>query len=224
MPLEQIPTEKKGHIVFEQLRDLIAAGEWSPGEKIPSENEIATRLSVSRITVRSSLQRLASLGIVESRQGEGTFVCEYSGVHQLQHLSPLLMLTKPDYESLGEFRFIIECDAARLAAKRCSPEILKALTNNYKKYEKLTASGKDNIEVDVDFHVLIAKATQNPFIQEIFSILRDYLKLSIEKYQQNTGVEPGAYYHKMILDAIRDHDPEKAYNSMKEHLSINRID
>ena len=163
-------------IVFDQLKEMIVTQEWAPGDKIPSENEIAQMMSVSRVSVRSALQRLASIGIIESRQGEGTFVREYSTSRQLEHLK------------------------------------------NFVKYKKSTTDGKDNIEIDVAFHLLIAKATQNPFIIEIFSILKDYLIMGIRKYQSFAGVESGVHYHEAILHSIKEKDPDKAYHIMEEHL------
>ena len=219
MPIKQIKHQKVSDMVFEQLKNMIIHREWRPGDKLPSENEIAQMMSVSRVSVRSALQRLASIGIVESRQGDGTFVCEYSSSRQLEHLTPLLMLTQYDYRSLAEYRMILECNSARLAAERATPEILEELERNFSKYQQCTKNGEDNIETDVSFHILIAKATQNPFIFETFSILRDYLILGIQKYQSFAGVESGVTYHRQLIDAIRNHAPDDAYRIMEAHLS-----
>lgn len=219
MPIKQIKNQKISDIVFEQLKSMIINREWKPGDKIPSENEIAQRMAVSRVSVRAALQRLSSIGIIESRQGGGTFVCEYSGSRQLEHLAPLLMLTRYDYHSLAEYRMILECDSARLAAQRCTPEILEELTANFRAYKECTQNGEDNIDMDVAFHILIAKATGNPFILETFSILREYLIMGIQKYQSVVGVESGVEYHERLIQAIRDRQPELAYQIMQEHLA-----
>ena len=219
MPIKQIKHQKISDIVFEQLKTMIINREWRPGDKIPSENEIAQTMSVSRVSVRAALQRLASIGIIESRQGGGTFVCEYSSSRQLEHLTPLLMLTRYDYRSLAEYRMILECNSARLAAIRCTPEVLDELTANFQEYKMRTQNDEDNIEIDVAFHILIAKATQNPFIFETFSILRDYLIMGIQKYQSVLGVESGVTYHKKLIDAIRNREPDEAYQIMQEHLA-----
>jgi len=218
MPIKQINQKRVSDIVFDQLKEMIVTQEWAPGDKIPSENEIAQMMSVSRVSVRSALQRLASIGIIESRQGEGTFVREYSTSRQLEHLTPLLMLSQLDYKALAEFRIILECHNAQIAAERCTPEILEELDKNFVKYKKSTTDGKDNIEIDVAFHLLIAKATQNPFIIEIFSILKDYLIMGIRKYQSFAGVQSGVHYHEAILNSIKEKDPDKAYHIMEEHL------
>lgn len=218
MPIKQINHRKVSDIVFDQLKEMIVSQEWAPGDKLPSETKIAQMMSVSRVSVRSALQRLASIGIVESRQGDGTFVCEYSSSRQLEHLTPLLMLSQLDYKSLAEFRFILECHNAQLAAERCTDEILDELNKNFIKYKKITNEGKDNVEIDVSFHLLIAKATQNPFIIEIFSILKDYIIMAILKYQSLAKVESGVFYHREIIDAIKSRDSQKAYSIMEEHL------
>jgi GntR family transcriptional repressor for pyruvate dehydrogenase complex len=218
MPIKQIKHQKVSDMIFDQLKNMIINQEWAPGDKLPSENEIAQMMSVSRVSVRSALQRLASIGVIESRQGEGTFVCEYNSSRQLEHLTPLLMLTQYDYKSLAEYRIILECNNARLAAERCTQEILNELTANFSKYKKCTQEGKDNIEIDVAFHILIAKATQNPFITETFSILKDYLIMGIRKYQSVVGVESGIQYHETLIEAIRNRDGDKAYQIMESHL------
>lgn len=212
--------KKIADTVFDRISEKILSREWAPGDKLPSENEIAQQMSVSRISVRAALQRLSALGIVESRQGEGTFVCEYTGKRQLMHLSPFLSLTQTDYVALREFRMILETNSARLAVRNCTPEILAELEQNYEIYKLVTSSGNDNIELDIDFHQLIAKATGNPFLQETMSILRDYLIMSIQRHQAAAGVESGVYYHRKILDAIRNHDEQAAYDTMAEHLMV----
>lgn len=224
LPIKQIKHQKISDIVFEQLKGMILNREWKPGDKLPSENEIAQMMSVSRVSVRSALQRLVSIGIVESRQGDGTFVCEYSGSRQLEHLTPLLMLTQYDYRSLAEYRMILECNSARLAAYRCTPDILEELNENFQEYKKCTQNGEDNIDIDVAFHILIAKATQNPFILETFSILRDYLIIGIQKYQSVLGVESGVTYHERLIKAIQNHQGDEAHLIMQEHLERTTFD
>ena len=100
MALKTISKRNISDVVYEQLMENLIAGEWKPGDKIPSENELAAQLQVSRISVRSALQRLSSLGLVESRQGEGTFVCEFSGAQYANNLIPLIVFERSDMQDL----------------------------------------------------------------------------------------------------------------------------
>jgi len=115
--LKPIEKESVRGQVFWQLRDHIFRRTWPPGSKIPSENELSRTMGVSRVSIREGIQHLVSLGILETRHGEGTFVRELSGgqVH-FNALLPLLVLDNIDILQVLEYRRIIEKGTAGLAA------------------------------------------------------------------------------------------------------------
>ena len=115
--LKPIEKESVRGQVFWQLRDHIFRRTWPPGSKIPSENELSRTMGVSRVSIREGIQHLVSLGILETRHGEGTFVRELSGgqVH-FKALLPLLVLDNIDILQVLEYRRIIEKGTAGLAA------------------------------------------------------------------------------------------------------------
>ena len=178
MALQKIEKQNVGDMVFEQLKDSIMAGEWKPGEKMPSENELVSILGVSRISVRSALQRLSGLGLIESRRGEGTFVRKFYSTDGLKAVIPVIAMTAHDRSSLFEFRRIIEVEAAALAAERADDKILHGMEDSLEgMLDPETAA-----EADFAFHNMVAKATTNPFIISIYEILQDYYIALFKKH------------------------------------------
>ncbi|MGE5613813.1 MAG: FadR/GntR family transcriptional regulator [Bacillota bacterium] len=218
MALTNIQKRNISNEVYEQFMNAIASGEWAPGSKIPSENELAATLGVSRISVRSALHRLASLGLVESRQGEGTFVCEVSGEQYLNNLVPIIMLSKPDLKHLLEFRMIFDCEMAGLAAMRADDETIQKLKDNLAHHRQLGNDTKAAAECDLEFHYLIAKASANPLLVKIYMILKDIFLAGLYDIIAVMGTTNAFYYHKRIIDCIEARDSERARAVMREHI------
>jgi GntR family transcriptional repressor for pyruvate dehydrogenase complex len=204
--------------VYEQFFNAIACGEWTPGSRIPSENELASTLGVSRISVRSALHKLASLGLVESRQGEGTFVCEISGAHYLNNLIPIIVLSKPELKHLLEFRMIFDCEMAGLAAKRADAETIQKLKDNLSHHKLLGNNTKAAAECDLEFHYLIAQATANPMLVRIYNTLKDVFLAGLYDIVAVMGTSNALFYHKRIIDCIEAGDSERAKAIMCEHI------
>ncbi|RPI98323.1 MAG: FadR family transcriptional regulator [Desulfobacteraceae bacterium] len=107
-PLKNIKKESVRVQVFRQLRDQVLRRTWPPGSKIPSEHELSRTMGVSRVSIREGIQHLVSLGILETRHGEGTFVRELSGEIYFNSLIPLIALDETDIFHVLEYRRIIE--------------------------------------------------------------------------------------------------------------------
>ncbi len=223
MPVQFIQRLNISEKVFEQFKGLILSGEWKQGEKIPSEVELAETIGVSRISVRAALQKLASLGLVERRQGYGTIVCNLTDGPQLNGLVPMLVLSPPSIKNMNEFRMILECAAVELAAERRSDDTIKKLEDNLKKMVELSEQGKDCAIVDTDFHYIIAEATQNPLIIKTMELMKDTYVDCMRKYKSARGEGTGMLHHKNIIDAIRHKDAYGAKKIMEEHLRQNYI-
>ncbi len=227
MALQRIEKQNVGDMVFEQLKSSIMAGEWKPGEKMPSENELVNILGVSRISVRSALQRLSGLGLIESRRGEGTFVRKFYSTDGLKAVIPVIAMSASDRDGLFEFRRIIEVEAAALAALRADDKILRGMeeaTQGMREAVEGTKSPDGFAEADMSFHNMVAKATCNPFIGSIFEILRDYY-LSLFKHNFDpVSSAPAVSQHEAMLKAFRDRDPELARRLMREHLDSSQDD
>jgi len=224
MPVQSIDRQNISEMVFEQLIALISSGEWKQGEKIPSETELAENMGVSRVSIRAALQKLSSLGLVERRQGHGTTVCDLASGQQINGLVPMLVLAPLNIQSMNEYRLILECGAAELAALRCDDKTIKRLEDNLAEMERLNADNMDSASVDVDFHIIIAEATKNPLIIKTQQIMRDSFLECMRTYKRLTDVRAGFYYHRNLIEALRNRDAFGARKVMEEHLKKNQID
>ena len=219
MALQKIEKQNVGDMVFDQLRNSIMAGEWKPGEKMPSENELVSILGVSRISVRSALQRLSGLGLIESRRGEGTFVRKFYSADGLKAVIPVIAMSSSDRKSLFEFRRILELEAAALAAERADDKIIEGMEETNKGMENLETAP----EADLAFHNMVAKATCNPFIVSVSEILRDYYFALFKDNISMVGTD-GLKHHLLLIEAFRSHDADAAREIMREHLASAQVD
>lgn len=202
--------------IFEALKERIIAGEWKPGEQIPSENKLCQMTGASRVTVRSAIQRLSSLGLVESRRGSGTFVCELSGEQHLNSVLPYFVLSQPDRISMFEFRRIIETAGAALAALRADSEQIAAMHEATRKMAAATTT-EEITQYDLEFHHLIMQGSRNSILVKVFEVLQDTYFALLHENVTRMG-STGAAYHQMITVAIESHDAELARLLMQKHL------
>ena len=198
--------------VYEYLSQNINSGQWKPGSKLPSEAELCNLLNVSRITVRSALGRLSALGLVQSKQGKGTFV----SVPPPPSEDSFPLFRNVDRLSLFEFRKIIEGESAALAAMRATSEDVMAMRDAIIQMES-GKTVKEIAEQDMRFHALIAKASGNEIVQYIFRITKDtYANMFMENVT-HLGAS-GALQHRQILLDIQVRDSEAARQHMNAHL------
>ncbi len=223
MGIKPIQKVNVGEQVYEQLKRLLIEGEWAPGTKIPSENELADMFNVSRITVRQALQKLNALGLLETRFGEGSFVKVVDVGESMNGLIPVMYLGEQSAREVFEFRMIIETECARLAARRATAEDigeLKETLERMVKYEN-NRDLKGFSSADLDFHFRIAQITRNALVIKTMSILREVLESSMYDVIDKMGCENGIFYHKEIIQAIEEKEEVKAANMMKEHIKKN---
>lgn len=214
------------HQVFEQLKAQLIDGTWQPGAKIPSENELCRSLGVSRIPVREALQRLSTLGILETRHGEGTFVRRASTDSYIQAIVPGLILDKPELMELLEYRRIVEPNTAAVAARKATADDIAELERCYAAMQAHADDREQFALGDVEFHLAIARATKNRILVQINNVILDILGGFMKTIVDTLGVADGLRYHSQLLEAIRRGDPDLAHNIMDEHVlrTIERIE
>jgi DNA-binding FadR family transcriptional regulator len=217
--LKPIKKESVRGQVFSQLRDQILRRTWPPGSKLPSEKELCQTMGVSRVSIREGIQHLVSLGILETRHGEGTFVRELEGgqVH-FSSLIPLLVLDDIDILQVLEYRRIVEKGAAALAAERATDQDLAEMEAVYGQMVRSQDNVAEFAHADLEFHLVLAKATGNPVIIKVNNVLRTILEISMDNIVTTLKMVDGLHYHRLIIDAISAHDAEAAENIMQEHV------
>jgi DNA-binding FadR family transcriptional regulator len=216
--LKPIKKESVRGQVFWQLRDQIIRRTWPPGSKLPSEHELSRTMGVSRVSIREGIQHLVSLGVLETRHGEGTFVRELSGHVQFNALIPLLVLDDIDTLHVLEYRRIVEKGTAALAAERAADQDLVEMESVYDQMVQVRDNVAEFARADLEFHLVLAKATANPVIIKVNNVLRSILEVSMENIVSTLGMEDGLHYHRLIIEAIRARDAQRAESIMQEHV------
>ncbi len=182
-------------------------------------------MGVSRVSIREGLQMLVTLGLLETRHGEGTFVKEFTGDVYLNGLFPVLALGKTGLLHVLEYRRIMEKGTAAIAAEKADEETIRGLEACYAAMEECKNDITAFAIADLDFHLHLAEATGNPLIIKVNDIIRSILTVSMENIVSALGVKDGLTYHKKIIDAVRAHDSALAERLMEEHVvrTIERI-
>ncbi len=218
MPIKKVTRQSVSEQVFEQLKEQILNNEWQKGEKIPSENELSALLGVSRVTVRNALQKLISLGLIETRFGEGSFITDALPGISMNSLIPIAYLKENSLQEILEYRRVMEGNVAELATKKASPEDVAKLEEAYLAMDKV----KDNLEqfskADLNFHLLLANTTKNSLIIQTFYIFSDVLNRAFSQIVTKRGNSAGIYYHKLLLEAVKDGNSLEAKRIMDEHM------
>lgn len=223
MSIKPIKRVNVGEQVFEQLKQMIIDGEWKQGDKLPSENALADMLGVSRITVRQALQKLGTLGLIETRLGEGSFVKVIDISGNMQALVPAVYLSGQETEQVFEFRQIIDVESVRLAVRRATKEDIEEL----KKIHKKMLKKKDESDslgfavMDTEFHFKISQMTRNSLIIKTNEILREVINSYVTTIIGKMGWDLALKYHGKIIDAIMAKDEKGAVEVMREHLENN---
>jgi len=204
---------------FEQLISYVVKGEWKAGDRIPPERDLCQQLGIARTSLREALKAMELVGMLDSRVGDGTFVCPRS-----EFLSrPLLWaFTGTDHAELRdimEARELLERDLAGLAAERASDAEIEKIRATIDRMRESIASEGSTLDADMAFHLAVAEAAHNEVLRNAVQLLRNLmrqwlvLKLMIPQVPSNVLKQ-----HEAIFGAIQEHDPDAARNAMDTHL------
>lgn len=206
--------------VFDQLLDQIKGGMWPAGSKLPSENELRIQLGVSRISVRESIKKLVALGIVETKQGEGSYVKKISSSSYSDMMIPMFLLESRTLLEILEYRKVMEVGATEIAVERATQEDIDILEEIVVRMEGEELDMKEFAKLDLEFHMAISRSTKNDLIINSNNFVRDILMRSMESIVTNLGKTGGRYYHRKILEAIKRRDVTEATQMMREHVVL----
>lgn len=215
MPLSTTRRSALADQVIEQLRAQITTGEWPVGSRIPTEPELVEQLGVARNTVREAVRALAHNGLLDIRQGSGTYVAatsELAGVMQRRFAGA-------EPRQVAELRSVLEAAAARLAALRRTERDLKQLDRLLDHRERAWESGdaEDFVGADATLHLAVVGAAHNDVMTRMYAdlgeVLRDFLRADVGE-----ELSPGGRVdHARLVDAIRRGDGERAAAEAAAH-------
>ena len=206
--------------VYRQILEQIIAGRYRPGDRIPTENELKETFNVSRNTIRAALNRLNTLGILETRRGDGTYVCKPSMGMYINSFIPAMLINEDSFLEILEFRRAIEIAATRMAAERADENDIKALQH----YLDISLSAGNNMQIypasTIDFHVQIAKASKSQIFASMMELIKYIMTSKMVDFLQFTRNDRNSsFYHYMILECIKRQKPDEAAFMMEKHMN-----
>ena len=213
--------------LVDALGDRIRDGRLPVGEKLPSEAAIEAQFGVSRTVVREAISRLQAAGLVNTRHGIGTFVVRPNDAATFK-LTTENFATLRDVIAVLELRIGIEVEAAALAALRRTEKNLQDIETALTAVQIAIEAGMNAVSSDFQFHLEIARATQNRHFEELISSLGSSIipRARLDDSSKSTTSPADMAYlrmvnveHENILQAIRQQDPDAARAAMRTHLS-----
>jgi GntR family transcriptional regulator, transcriptional repressor for pyruvate dehydrogenase complex len=215
---EAIRRNKVYEEVAKQIERLILT-KLQPGDKLPSERELAELLAVSRSSIRDAIRSLELLGMVEPRQGAGTVVREISADSVVNPLATLLTRQRQSVTELLDFRKMLEPPLAARAATHASAEEVGEMEEILRRQEEKLRRGEIPVEEDTEFHYSIAMAAENSVVLKVLDVLMDLLRETRERSLQVEGrPQKSLAGHRRILSAIKRRDPAAAEAAMGRHI------
>ena len=221
---KNLNSEKNGTTAEEvvtRLREMIQNGDLTPGDRLPPERDLAKLLGVSRPTLRAGIRSLTTVGILQSKQGAGTFVAEAEesptlDTGALKLLSALHGFTS---DEMFEARLALEMSIAALAAERVTSEQMAQLAEEIAGMYASVERPEQYLVHDMQFHQTVAAASGNRILTALMnmvaSILFEYRSKTVKRA---TDLKDSAEQHHNIYRAIREHDPEASRQAMRSHL------
>ncbi len=216
-----VPIDKKsiGRQVYDQMLDNILNGVWPPGTKLPSENELGQMFGVSRVPIREALRKLNTMGITQTRQGEGSFVLMVTPGMFMNSLLPMLVWNRKSMMDILEYRRIVEPENAALAALHADQTDIENIAATIEDINRIGRPALEFAIADMKFHLDIARATKNSLLFNVSNVIRDVMVSYYRKINELMGIDRALKYHRLIFEAIRDKDPEQARRWMQEHIA-----
>ena len=206
--------------VAQKLKDMIINKEFLPGEQLPNEMVLAEKMGVSRSTIREAIKQLVPANIVEIKRGRGTFVCKHPGWKD-DPLGVEFMSSKDLLMNLFETRIMIEPGVAALAAKRAKAEDIEKLKASLERMRAMYMSRENHSQEDLEFHMAIARATQNPILQRVIPIINESI---VGGYEETVNIPESIHKaveaHERIYKAIAAEKPNIAEREMRRHLQM----
>jgi DNA-binding FadR family transcriptional regulator len=219
MTFEPLVKERLSRGIVDQITEAILKGKMHPGDRLPTESELADQFNVSRTVVREATQALRAQGLVQVTPGRGTFVTQPTFESVMRSFQLMLRLEDHSFDDLMAARNLYEVPIARLAAKYALPENLDVLRACNEGMAAALHDPKTYMEHDTQFHAELARATQNT----VLSVLMQPLILMLQAGRPIVVRVPGKAErslecHQRIYRAVASGDGDAAAQCMRDHL------
>jgi len=216
--------------VMDRIKELIASGQYRPGDRLPTEQEMAAWFGVGRSSIREAMKVFQHLGVVKSMAAKGTFVCDRASISG-EAVTWALLLGSEDLLDVFQLRETIET--------RCFSHLARALAAGdsrsretverlQQEVDLMSRAALENdaaavAEADYRFHGMIIEAGENELFQEVYGTLQSFMRLEIAKsYERMSSYNDVGRDHQEIVDVLRSAPPEEAIRRHAEHFRRTR--
>lgn len=220
--MEELARVSASELVVQSIHSRLQRGELKVGDRLPVEAELAKELNVGRSSLREGMKILAAYGVVESRQGEGTFIVDRVAekFFELMGFFP----SKNNYEIFLELRRIVEVGNLLDIYDKISPEEIKTLEGYIK---TLTEKHRieEYVEADYGFHDTLISISHNPMLNQINKMLsRMRRDLLLELFTQESVLQESIDEHSKILEGLKAKNPQMCMEAMYEHIATTMVE
>lgn len=225
MELQPIKTKKIYEEIVEQVKKSLSEGKLMPGDRFYSERELSEKLGVSRASVREAIRALTTMGVLEVKPGEGTFVRKVQNCDIVQPLVIAMLLEEQQTNYLLEARKILERELAYLAAQRATTEEKEKLVEIVQQMNSELVRGCLQEDTDVKFHLTIAGMSHNPILSRLMYTIADTITQTLTNKRHRLYSDPENArllfeQHREILQAIISGAADSARRAMGKHLNF----
>jgi GntR family transcriptional regulator, transcriptional repressor for pyruvate dehydrogenase complex len=222
---KQIRPKKIYEEVAETLHEMIRNGQFKPGDKLDSVQQLAENFQVGRSAIREALSALKAMGLIEMKQGEGTYVREFEGDQMHFPLSTAILMNKSDVMDLLEVRKIIETGSAMTAASRRTDAHLATMEEILHEMNQVRGDEELGEKADLQFHLTIAEASGNTMLANLLNQVSELMVETMKEtrrlwlYSKQTTTAKLYKEHMEIFEAIKNQDENRAMQAMLTHLN-----
>ena len=223
MEIKPIRTRKIYEEVTDSILEMIKSGQFKTGDKLDSVEQLAKSFNVGRSAIREALSGLRAMGLVEMRQGEGTYITSFDASKFSLPLSSALLMKREDIKELSEVRKILEVGAVASASINHADEDLMAMEEALNAMKEAKGQGEIGEKADLDFHLAIAHATHNKMLINLMSSVSEIMVESMRETRQlllysEEMMASLVEEHQLIYQAIKARNIEEAQKNMLNHL------
>ncbi|WP_110111631.1 FadR/GntR family transcriptional regulator [Bacillus sp. CGMCC 1.16541] len=224
MEYKRIKPRKIYEEVAEALLHSIKSGDLKPGDRLASVQQLAENFQVGRSAIREALSALRAMGLVEMKQGEGTYVRQFDPEMLSLPITSAVLMNKQDIEHLLEVRKVLEVGAVGTAAMKRNEQQLQQIAEVLEQMKDAFGNQELGEKADFDFHMAIAEASQNPLLVKLMNNVSEMMIETMREtrriwlYSEQTTAERIYEEHKQIYEAIAEQNVQKAQERMLAHL------
>lgn len=205
------------------VRELIETGAIAPGERLPTERELADRLGVSRVPIREAIRTLSAQGLIEVRERRGMFVAERNVDATVDQLTEALLRQRVAFDELFAVRQLLEPASARWAASHADAEGIARLREIHARMARATQADPPDGDTirwcDHELHLALATCSGNSLLRRVLASIQGLHTEHVAGSRRLIGrADEALEDHRRIIDAVAARDPDGAEAAMVEHL------